>query len=307
MEDRYVWCTESGYWYDRQTNIWLQYDRDTGECHSVSSAQQNSPWSEPTENDTIRLVVRESDVLQVGGVVIVDASGVIMARDRGPGHRLRLRELQVSKYHARIYYSSTESKKTDLQVDKPSNYAELDDSEEGEIPVESVLSKINSEDNDDVTAKSLSTGTSHLDTPSMTRSYCCPYWIVDCGSMHGTFINNERLSDSRKSSQPRRLNHSDCIQVGSTLFEVHIHDPYKGWGSCQVCVLRENNAISLQCNDANKSKEIATSATVNTLSKDRRTQTEQERRMEMQRIRHKYALHDRRHRKLNTTIVPKRP
>ena len=38
------------------------------------------------------------------------------------------------------------------------------------------------------------------------------YWaIADCGSLHGTFVGEQRLSDSRVASLPRRLHHGECV------------------------------------------------------------------------------------------------
>lgn len=69
--------------------------------------------------------------------------------------------------------------------------------------------------------------------------------VVDMGSMHGTFLLpgpvnpdlksiGSRLSLSRAASIPRRLRHCDQLTLGSTTFEVHIHDDQRPCLECSV-------------------------------------------------------------------------
>ena len=49
------------------------------------------------------------------------------------------------------------------------------------------------------------------------------FWLVDVGSTHGTLLNQERLSDTKEASEPKPLKHLDIIQMGSNVFQVHLH------------------------------------------------------------------------------------
>jgi len=77
--------------------------------------------------------------------------------------------------------------------------------------------------------------------------------IVDMGSMHGTFLrpaaassdSNDvgvRLSQSRAASIPRRLHHFDQLTLGSTSFQVHIHDNQR---PCPNCAIQRDEEIPL--------------------------------------------------------------
>ncbi|KAG0338378.1 Angiogenic factor with G patch and FHA domains 1 [Podila horticola] len=66
-----------------------------------------STYEAPPESDaTLRLCVLSSKVLKVGGVIMVDGSGISFGRDKplsGQGKRVRMVEMEVSRFHANIY------------------------------------------------------------------------------------------------------------------------------------------------------------------------------------------------------------
>ncbi|KAI8144291.1 SMAD/FHA domain-containing protein, partial [Fennellomyces sp. T-0311] len=134
----------------------------------------------------LSLVVLESNLLAPGQVVVVDAEGLTVGRDRSWERRLRLAELPVSKYHCQIYHS--------------------DDG----------------------------------------------YHVIDLGSRNGTFLNQQRLSDPKSSSVPSQLRNMDQLQIGSTLFEVHLHDD--GW-QCEKCHVNDDNTVDMS-NGIRKQKPV---------------------------------------------------
>ncbi|KAJ3518940.1 hypothetical protein NMY22_g13432 [Coprinellus aureogranulatus] len=81
----------------------------------------------------------------------------------------------------------------------------------------------------------------------VSKLHATAYWdgskrewgLVDMGSVHGTFwkpagasSSKVRLSASRVASLPQSLNHLDHITIGSTTFEVHIHQDDL---PCELC------------------------------------------------------------------------
>ncbi|KAI9006436.1 SMAD/FHA domain-containing protein, partial [Hyaloraphidium curvatum] len=61
------------------------------------------------------------------------------------------------------------------------------------------------------------------------------YYIVDVGSTHGTFVNDDRMSAAKTASKPRPLKHGDVLRIGSSVFDVHLHPP--PWDVCEECKL----------------------------------------------------------------------
>ena len=79
---------------------------------------------------------------------------------------------------------------------------------------------------------------------AVSRFHCVIYFrtkffIADCASTHGTFVNGRRLSEAKKASIPRELRHNDIIQIGSTFMQVHHHS------SCQHCDLKSNLILKI--------------------------------------------------------------
>ncbi|KAF9941056.1 hypothetical protein BGZ65_005305 [Modicella reniformis] len=64
-------------------------------------------YEAPPESDaTLRLCVLSSNVLKLRGVILMDASGLSFGRDRplsGQGKRVRMVEMEISRFHASVY------------------------------------------------------------------------------------------------------------------------------------------------------------------------------------------------------------
>lgn len=73
---------------------------------------------------------------------------------------------------------------------------------------------------------------------SLTFIFC----IVDCGSQHGTFVNETRLSESKVASQPFILNHLDLVKIGTTTMQVHQHSSGL---VCDACGTTDTNVVDL--------------------------------------------------------------
>ncbi|KAF9345471.1 Angiogenic factor with G patch and FHA domains 1 [Mortierella sp. AD094] len=74
--------------------------------------QSQSHCDTPPESDAaLRLCVLSSNILKVGGVIMMDASGLSFGRDRplsGQGNRVRMVEMEISRFHASIYLDRQE-------------------------------------------------------------------------------------------------------------------------------------------------------------------------------------------------------
>lgn len=62
------------------------------------------------------------------------------------------------------------------------------------------------------------------------------FYMIDNGSQHGTFVNENRLSEPKQASLPYELRDSDIVRIGSTSLQVHLHS--MGW-PCQGCLASE--------------------------------------------------------------------
>ncbi|CAG8573127.1 3260_t:CDS:1 [Racocetra fulgida] len=125
-EAQYFFHPESNIWFDVYSGIYSAYDESTQTYTPVdpSSIVYTSPVSnedsaidqgEPGSDATLRLVVMESGILKSGHLVLVDANGISMGRDRWDDRRLRLAEMPTSKHHCQIYCSSSAA--TDAKSD----------------------------------------------------------------------------------------------------------------------------------------------------------------------------------------------
>ena len=91
-------------------------DPEKLEATIKSKAQEKHPSyqapilrEQKEESHILRFVVTKSEVMSVGGVVVVDArdGGVQVGRDRcekGGQGRVRIKEMEVSKTHAVVYW-----------------------------------------------------------------------------------------------------------------------------------------------------------------------------------------------------------
>ncbi|KAI8063665.1 SMAD/FHA domain-containing protein [Gilbertella persicaria] len=161
---RYVFDATIQAWLDTVTNEYSVYDESTQSYIPLTDAY----WSgQPHSNHSLRLVIESSPFFKSGQVALLDENGLSIGRDRAWDNRLRLPEMMVSKYHAKIFYEK--------------------------------------------------------DT----------FYIIDHGSQHGTFLNDDRLSEPKQSSLPHELRHLDKVRIGSTVLQAHAHTT--GW-PCQTCI-----------------------------------------------------------------------
>ncbi len=58
------------------------------------------------------------------------------------------------------------------------------------------------------------------------------YYIRDVGSINGTFLNDQRLSDSKVESEWMKIKHKDYLKIGMTIFCLHVH---YGQETCDEC------------------------------------------------------------------------
>ncbi|CAG8457946.1 5346_t:CDS:2 [Dentiscutata heterogama] len=136
-EAQYFFHPESNIWFDVYSGVYSAYDESTQTYTPVdpSSIVYTSPVSnedsaidqgEPGSDATLRLVVMESGILKSGHLVLVDANGISMGRDRWDDRRLRLAEMPTSKHHCQIYCSSSTAADAKSDDDDPSSVTTLD-------------------------------------------------------------------------------------------------------------------------------------------------------------------------------------
>ncbi|RHZ44118.1 hypothetical protein Glove_757g18 [Diversispora epigaea] len=118
-EIQYYFNPESNIWFDTHSGVYSIYDESTQTYTPIElpSTIYTSPSAsieltaidhgEPGSDATLRLVVLESEILQSGHLVLVDANGISMGRDRWDDRRLRLAEMPTSKHHCQIFCSSS--------------------------------------------------------------------------------------------------------------------------------------------------------------------------------------------------------
>ncbi|KAF7729006.1 Angiogenic factor with G patch and FHA domains 1 [Apophysomyces ossiformis] len=212
-KQRYFYNDQTDLWYDTVTGEYSKFDEATKVYIPVTLIHESDDDEneEPESDATLRLVVVESKVLTPTHVVLVDANGLTIGRDRHWDRRLRLPEMAVSKFHCQIYF-----------------------------------------DND--------------------------WSVIDMGSQNGTFVNDQRLSDTKNASVPHVLHHSDRLQIGSTVLEVHIHD-FLPCVQCQT----NNNVI-----DTKNEKKSKTPTTTSYPIRNKE-ELEQMRRLELNRQKRQFS------------------
>ncbi|CAG8518407.1 3316_t:CDS:2 [Ambispora leptoticha] len=243
-DSRYYFNPKNNMWFDVETGVYSIYD-SVAKIYIPVDPETSSPFynslspaltsneetlideqGEPGSDATLRLVVLQSDVLKVGNLIIVDGNGISIGRDRWDDRRLRLPELRTSKHHCQIFCSSAAAISSSSTINTPNV--------ENSVAV-----------NNDKSETDSSNAISSEDA----------FYIIDSGSQNGTFINSNRLSESKMSSKPQILSHLDEIIVGSTTFQVHLH---KQW-ACEACTVTEGKVIEISKNDNNN---IASTSTL---------------------------------------------
>ncbi|KAI8394016.1 uncharacterized protein BYT42DRAFT_553045 [Radiomyces spectabilis] len=209
---RYLYDEKTDLWYDTLSSQYYKYDDVMRIYIPVTVINDQDEWTDEPESDaTLRLVVLESDKLKAGHVVLVDAQGLTVGRDKSWDKRLRLPEMAVSKFHCQIFFDAE----------------------------------------------------------------AASFHVTDVGSQNGTFLNSERLSDTKTSSVPFKLQHKDQLQIGSTVLEVHQHE--HGW-PCEQC--RTNDNIIDTTEQSRKSQPDKVTV---------RQDLEVARRQELQRLKQKFS------------------
>ncbi|KAI8821346.1 SMAD/FHA domain-containing protein [Fimicolochytrium jonesii] len=79
-------------------------------------------------------------------------------------------------------------------------------------------------------------------TPPPKQRLADYFFVTDVGSTHGTTLNNVRLSEAKKASQPQMLKHGDVLAIGSTVLKAHIHPEWP----CTDCRVTSNNVVSTE-------------------------------------------------------------
>ncbi|ORY83438.1 hypothetical protein LY90DRAFT_697355 [Neocallimastix californiae] len=107
----------------------------------ANSTTTNPGTTQEYENEYLRLVVQSSDLYDKGSIVLVDTEGLSIGRDKSFEKRLRLPEMQVSKYHAKIYleieYQPTTTTNTTTTT-TTTNIANSNNSKITSLPVENL-------------------------------------------------------------------------------------------------------------------------------------------------------------------------
>ncbi|KAF9575422.1 hypothetical protein EC968_003027 [Mortierella alpina] len=155
-------------------------------------------YEAPPESDaTLRLCVLASNILKVGGVILMDASGLSFGRDRpmsGQGKRVRMVEMEISRFHASIYLDRQqifiEKEKHSEHHDRQFGYKRAVDGQDANTATDAIVLK----DKDDVTplstpepAKKEDSHATALDVVNASKE--SDETVVDLSEKPGTTLN----------------------------------------------------------------------------------------------------------------------
>lgn len=305
-DSRYSYNQLQDIWHDARTNTFSRFDAEAQTyipiAHSDAMQDTDSPIisNEPGSDDTLRLVVVESKVLPAGSLVLVDANGLTMGRDRSWDRRLRLPEMETSKFHCQIYLDTVAvvippvNTRAD-EVGGPAGQAKGKNEEHGTQRIEGDAELL-ADGMEELTDGVIEPGTCSTSSPTPVLSHTsipitttC-FFITDVGSQNGTYVNSHRLSDPKCSSSPHPLRHMDSITVGSSTFEVHQHA--SGW-PCERCKAREDNVIDVDEDRTAKPVAEETGSPMNNVMAavglSQRESLEIQRREELRRMKRKFG------------------
>ncbi|OMJ24103.1 Angiogenic factor with G patch and FHA domains 1 [Smittium culicis] len=294
-------------YFDELSHTYIPIQESKNELQSLEVPESNS-----NEDYFMRLVVINSDVLEKGHVIDVANKELYIGREKNTSlaNYLRINDINTSKIHAQIFFKERKNNKalksklkifsSGVEYQCISNYEEHDISNlsNSNILESSILSFKYNDLDQPSQSKEVEPGPAQKCTfidenktvltqnptpnDSLKRSkkkkkvendeIPTGFYIVDCGSTLGTYLNEYRLSNSKESSKPSSLLHMDIITIGSSAFKVHIHSGLP----CSNCSLSKNSdssekpqiissePIIFQCNTAsvdsiNKSKSYALS------------------------------------------------
>lgn len=234
--------------------------------NNVTESRGRSPSpTKETPHHLLRLVVLESPSLSVGHVAVIDAreGGVQLGRDRcekGGHPRVRVKEMEVSKTHAVVYWGQGGDEQTDgwWVVDLGESVYQASSSTTDRQPgsTHGTFMAVQSETADDIDGEPLSDGDTGVTAP-------------------------HRLSEPKISSLPYPLAHKSVLSLGQTRFEVHLHESWP----CEACQLGRGNEVPIDTGEAPGGEAHSTSASQGNgyamNSQERRENRETKRKREM--------------------------
>jgi pSer/pThr/pTyr-binding forkhead associated (FHA) protein len=112
-DPQYLYNYQTNLYYDTLSDTYSRLDEATMmyqivDAKDAADASAYYATNEPSSDEALRLVVLESQLLPVNNVILVDANGITIGRDRSWDRRLRLPEMAISKYHCHIFSNSAD-------------------------------------------------------------------------------------------------------------------------------------------------------------------------------------------------------